>query len=451
MNYLPLDWCEGQTYRAAVAFLQSMLLPLPSTSFSASYTTSNTTSSTQQKDSFSKNSNKNINTYLLSYFENLRILGWNVPQTSIIKMEHSLRLHCFSVLNKSEKIEIKNQFTNTENVENQNFWMKVFLSIFSDRLKIWPSSNFIFMFSSSLPSISSFSSFSSKNDLIIAGKQFQDSQIVKNNSKNHFQSLGYEDDIAHINSNNNNNNNNTVNDNNNNNCNNNTISNEIRNSKKRSNTEFEIGNMSDHKNENREKKEKRKAEERQRKKENQERIKLEIFEMERDTNTYIENKRKKEENYNTNNFTNSNNVNINNYENSHYENNNNNNNGVKNNNLSTLHNVLGIFDFERNASDKLVRTLQIAINQNILPTTSLKSNSLHVTDLQSGGSGRNFGNKNLFVGDDGNENESKKESKNENKTNDIDLFLLSCQNEKKKFQNLLNLVGVPRSSTYVQK
>ena len=443
MNYLPLDWCEGQTYRAAVAFLQSMLLPLPSTSFS----TSNTTSSTQQKDSSSKNSNKNINNYLLSYFENLRTLGWNVPQTSIIKMEHSLRLNCFSVLNKSEKIENKNQFTNTENVENQNFWMKVFLSIFTDRLKIWPSSNFIFMFSSSLSSTSSISSFSSKNDLIIDGKQFQDSQIVKNNSKNHFQSLGYEDDIAHINNNNNNNNNNIVN-NNDNNYNNNNISNEIRNSKKRSNTEFEIGNMSDHKNENREKKEKRKAEEKQRKKENQERIKSEIFEMERDTNTYIENKRKKEENYNTNNFTNSNNVNIN-----HYENNNNSNNVVKNNNLSTLHDVLGIFDFERNASDKLVRTLQIAINQNILPITSLKLNSLHVTDLQSGGSIRNFGNKNLFVGDDENENEneSKKESKNENKTNDIDLFLLSCQNEKKKFQNLLNLVGVPRSSTYVQK
>ena len=175
--------------------------------------------------------------------------------------------------------------------------------------------------------------------------------------------------------------------------------------------------------------------------------------MEKDTNTYIENKRKKEENCNTNNFTNSNNVDINNYENSHYENNNNSNNGVKNNNLSELHDVLGIFDFERNASDKLVRTLQIAINQNILPMTSLKLNSLHVTDLQSGGSIRNFGNKNLSVGDDENENEneSKKESKNENKTNDLDLFLLSCQNEKKKFQNLLNLVGVPRSSTYVQK
>ena len=116
---------------------------------------------------------------------------------------------------------------------------------------------------------------------------------------------------------------------------------------------------------------------------------------------------------------------------------------------------------ERNASDKLVRTLQIAINQNILPITSLKLNYLHVTDLQSGGSIRNFGNKNLFVGDDENENENEneneykneieKEGKNENKTNDVDLFLLSCQNEKKKFQNLLNLVGVPRSSTYVQK
>ena len=409
-----------------------MQLPLPSTSFS----TSNTTSSSQENEFIRNDSKKNIFDYLVSYFENLRILGWNVPQTSIVRMEHSLRLHCSSLLKNSGKNKFENHFNDEINIENQNFWRKVFLSIFNFRLQSWPTFNFIFVFSSSLSSVSS---FSSKNNLIIDGKEFENFKFLKSDSNNqNLKNLVYEND------NNNNSNNNHINN-----------DNELRNSKKRNNTEIEIGSLSDYKNENREKKEKRKTEEKQRKKENQERIKLEISEMEKSTNARIENKRKKEENNFTRNFAE--NENYNNHNND-INNKNNNNDGGQNENLSTLHNILGIFDFERNASDRLVRTLKTAINRDFDSISSSEANSLPLTDFQPVGS-RKFEKQNLLLRHDGNENENKfetknkneNETKNEKKENNVNLFVLSCRNEKKKFQNLLNLAAKTGIASYVQK
>ena len=410
-----------------------MQLPLPSTSFS----TSNTTSSTQENKFLNNDSKKNIFDYLVSYFENLRILGWNIPQTSIVRMEHSLRFHCSSLLENSGKNKFENYFNDKENIKNQNFWMKVFLSIFNFRLQSWPNFNFIFVFSSSLSSVSS---FSSKKDLIIDGKEFEDFKFLKNDGNNQkLKNLVYEND-------------NNINDfSNNNNYNNSNYNNEIRNSKKRNNTEIEIGNLSDYKNENREKKEKRKTEEKQRKKENQERIKLEIFEMEKNTNARIENKRKKEENNITRNFAEIEN------EKNHDNDINNNDDGGQNENLSTLHNIIGIFDFEKNASDRLVRTLKTAINQDFASISSSETNSLPFTDFQLVGLRRKFDKQNLLIRHDKNENENKFETKNEDETknekkkNDVNLFLLSCQNEKKKFQNLLDLAGKTGIAPYVQK
>ena len=382
-------------------------------------------------------------------------------------MEHSLSSLC-SLFDENTRIQFEsdNNKNNSKKSKNENDdkndkyeiiirdWQKSFISIIKCHLQNRPLMNSIYLFANSLTPLSN-------GELVIDGKEFRDfervniyngNQIqngIRNNDyekikkneevidchdyHNYFNNNIYDNDNNNEDNNtgndNNNDNNNDKNNDNNNDKNNydsrnnhrnndNSIDIEIRNSKKRRNPEIEIGSMSDYKNDKKDKKEKRKNEEKQRKKDNQERVKLEIIEMEKNAITRTEIKRKKEEFNNFDSHTNEKN---------------------KIENFSELHNVLGILDLERTAADRLARTLKTALKTDLSPTINHKNAAVKITDFQPKFSVEfEIPGKTIF-------------GRTKNVKNDVNSFLSNCQDEKKKFEDLLNFVEKNDSMKNIQK